>query len=135
MRDLLGDRCQAAAVAADRNLEHLTAPGIGARDIRHRPHSPGLADVAHIWRGEKPLWSTSLVFVASLPHPRGGAGVRLHRGAWFARKCDTAVYGVIELLRRAFESNTPDNLPTFERLGFRLGHALEGLQHGSARLH
>jgi hypothetical protein len=80
MGDLLGNRCQAAAVAADRDLEHLTAPGTGARDMRDRPLSLGLADAAHVWRSKKPPWSTSMMFDASLPHPRGGAGVRLHRG-------------------------------------------------------
>jgi hypothetical protein len=95
--------------------------------------SLGLVDAAHVWRGKKPHWSTTLMFDASLPHSR--AGTRVHRGVWFGRKCDTAVYRVIELLGRAFDSDIPDNLPTVERLGFRLGHAREGLQHGCARMH
>jgi hypothetical protein len=45
------------------------------------------------------------------------------------------VYGVIELLGCAVELHTPDKLPTAERLGFRLGHTLEGMQQGSAALH
>jgi len=59
----------------------------------------------------------------------------LRGGVWFAVKTDTSVYGVIELLGPALEPKTPDNLVLVERLGFRLGHALEELRHGNARLH
>jgi hypothetical protein len=46
-------------------------------------------------------------------------------GVWFAVKSDTCVYGVIELMGRAMELNTPQNLFIIERFGSRLGHALE----------
>jgi hypothetical protein len=51
--------------------------------------------------------------------------VALHCGVWFAVKTDTSIYGVIELTGRAMDSRTPDNLFMIERLGFRLGQALE----------
>ena len=50
---------------------------------------------------------------------------RLHGGVWFAVKTDTAMFGVIELLGRALEPAAPENLVNLERLGFRLGLALE----------
>jgi hypothetical protein len=46
---------------------------------------------------------------------------------------DTAVYGVIELLGRALEPMSFNDLVIFDRLGVRLGHALEELSCGNAR--
>ena len=101
-------------------------------DIRHRTASLSQGNAGHVWRSRKPLWSTSLVLDTALPRAFE-AGLR--GGVWFAVKTDTSVYGVIELLGRALEPNSPDNLVVLERLGFRLGHALEELRHGNARLH
>lgn len=64
-----------------------------------------------------------------------GRDAGLHGGVWFALKTVTAVYAVIEQLGRAFEPKTPGNLIELERLGFRLGYALEELWHGRERLH
>jgi hypothetical protein len=99
--------------------------------IRHRTASLSQANAGHVWRSRKPLWSTSVVLDIALPPPTAG----LRGGVWFAVKTDTSVYGVIELLGHAIELKTPDNLVVVERLGFRLGHALEELRHGNARLH
>jgi GAF domain-containing protein len=109
-------------------------PDAPVRDsgIRHRTASLSQGNAGHVWRSRKPLWSTSLVLDTALPRALE-AGLR--GGVWFAVKTDTSVYGVIELLGRALELKTPDNLVVVERLGFRLGHALEELRHGNARLH
>ena len=104
--------------------------GVG---VRHR--TVWLSQAGHVWRSGKPLWSTSLVLDTALP---GFLEPGLRAGVWFAVKSDTFVYGVIELLGRALEPKTPDNLVIVERLGFRLGHTLEELRHrrhGDARLH
>lgn len=101
-----------------------------AGDMRHRTASLGYGNAGHVWRSRKPLWSTSLVLDTALP-PSLEAGLR--GGIWFAIKTDTSVYGVMELLGRALEPKTPDNLVIVERLGFRLGHALEELRHGRSR--
>jgi hypothetical protein len=98
--------------------------------IRHRAASLSQGNAGHVWRSRKPLWSTSFWLDTALPPTPG-----LRGGVWFAVKSDTSVYGVIELLGRALEAKTPDNLVVVERLGFRLGHALEELRHGNARLH
>lgn len=104
-------------------------------DVRHRPLSLSLSNAGHVWRSRKPLWSTSLLLDVSLPTAGDGADAGLHGGVWFALKSDTAMYAVIELVGRAFEPKTPENLTELERLGFRLGYALEELWHGRERLH
>jgi len=109
----------------------LSAPA-RERDIRHGLASLGQGNAEHVWRSRKPLWSTSLVLDAIQARSLD-AGLR--GGVWFAVKTDTSVYGVIELLGRALEPKTPDNLVVMERLGFRLGQALEELRHGNVRLH
>lgn len=119
-----------------RAIASWSAAGCGAPahdgDMRHRTVSLSQGNAGHVWRSRKPLWSTSLVLDSALP-PSLEAGLR--GGVWFAVKTDTSVYGVIELLGPALEPKTPDNLVLVERLGFRLGHALEELRHGNARLH
>jgi hypothetical protein len=100
-------------------------------DSRYRTVSLSRSNAGHVWRSRKPLWSTSLVLDTAAPSA-GEVGMR--GGAWFAIKTDTSVYGVIELLGRALELTTPDNLGSIERLGSRLGHALEESRHGTARL-
>jgi len=99
-------------------------------DVRHRTASLSQGNAGHVWRSRKPLWSTSLVLDTGPPRSIG-AGLR--GGVWFAVKSDTSVYGVIELLGRALEPKTPDNLVIVERLGFRLGLTLEDLRHGRRR--
>lgn len=103
-------------------------------EARHRTAWFSQGNASHVWRSRKPLWTTSLVLDTALP---GFAGSGLRAGVWFAVKSDTSVYGVIELLGRALEPKTPDNLVIVERLGCRLGHTLEELRHGrhDARLH
>ena len=105
------------------------------RDARCRTASLSHGNAGHVWRSRKPLWATSFMLDPRLPRAPDPAEAGLHAGLWFALKTDTAVYGVIELLGRALEPKTPDNLIAIERLGFRLGLALEELRHGNARLH
>lgn len=116
-----------------RAIASWSAAGSGApaRDggTRHRLASLSHGNAGHVWRSRKPLWSTSFVLDTALP-PALEAGLR--GGVWFAVKTDTSVYGVMELLGRALEPKTPDNLMILERLGVRLGHALEELRHGKS---
>jgi GAF domain-containing protein len=112
-------------------------PTAGTREgeARHRATWLSQGNAGHVWRSRKPLWATSFVLDTTQP---GSLGPGLRAGVWFAVKSDTSVYGVIELLGRALESKTPDNLAIVERLGVRLGHTLEELRHGrrgGARLH
>ena len=93
---------------------------------RHPPQtvSDSESTATHVWRNQKPVWATSTVAQGAprtLEDPQGD----LQSGVWFAVKTDTAVYGVIELLGRAFAPRTTANLAVIERLGARLGHALE----------
>lgn len=94
--------------------------------------SLGFGSAAVVWCGRKPVWSTT-GFSASLPPPGASTAPGWHGGVWFAVKTDTAVYGVIELLGRALESKAPENLGCLERLGFRLGLALEEALHRESR--
>jgi len=103
---------------------------LSGSDCRYRTVSLSRSNAGHVWRSRKPLWSTSLVLDVAAPSA-GEAGMR--GGAWFAVKTDTSVYGVIELLGRALDLRTPDNLVFIERMGVRLGHALEESRHGTAR--
>ena len=102
------------------------------RDTGNRTAPMSQGNAGHVWRSRKPLWWTGLMLVTT---PRLALQPGLRGGVWFAVKTDTSVYGVIELLGRALDPKTPDNLMLLERLGFRLGYALEELRHGKARLH
>jgi hypothetical protein len=88
--------------------------------------SLGFGNAAVVWCGRKPVWS---VVPRSLSPPGTGASSGLHGIVWFALKTDIAVYGVIQLLGRASESKAPESLCCLERLGFRLGLALEDSLH------
>ena len=103
-----------------RALASWSAAGINTLaldgDIRPRTASLSQGNAGHVWRSRKPLWSTSLVLDTALP-PAVEAGSR--GGVWFAVKTDTSVYGVIELLGRALEPTTPDNLVLVEQLAHR----------------
>ena len=105
--------------------------GTSVLECNVRPRAAPLSHVnaGNAWRTRKPLWSTSLILDTATP-PFIEAGLR--GGVWFALKTDTSVYGVMELLGRALDPKAPDNLVCIERLGFRLGHALEELRHGRA---
>jgi hypothetical protein len=85
----------------------------------------------HVWRSKKPIWATSVVVARETPRELENHRGNLQSGVWFAVKTDTAVYGVIELLGRAFAPKTTANLAVIERLGVRLGHALEERRRAS----
>jgi hypothetical protein len=92
--------------------------------------SLGFGNAAVVWCGRKPVWSV----VPRSPSPPGAAASSGLNGAvWFALKTDIAVYGVIQLLGRASESKAPESLGCLERLGFRLGLALEDSLHTTAQ--
>ncbi|MGH8199561.1 MAG: hypothetical protein ACREVO_04250 [Steroidobacteraceae bacterium] len=67
--------------------------------------------------------------------PRRLSRVGLQSAVWFAVQTCTTVYGVIELRCQAADSDPPENLAAFERLGFHLGSAIEELLYNRARLH
>lgn len=91
--------------------------------------SLGFSHAAVVWCGRKPVWSTTAVPASLLPS-EVSTSPGLYGAVWFALKTDTAVYGVIELLGRASESKPPEEtLRCLERLGFRLGLALEESLH------
>jgi hypothetical protein len=94
-----------------------------------QPWSFGNAAIA--WCGRKPVWSTGLAPDRRPSQSGDSAETGQHARVWFALKTDIAVYGVIELLGAVFESQPPDNLIGLERLGFRLGLALEAFKHGN----
>jgi hypothetical protein len=119
-----------------RAIAHWNTSGFtqGSSDSVQRYRAPSWSEgsAARVWRTRKPLWSASSILDTSRrPSIQDG----LRGGVWFAVKTDTSVYGVIELLGRALEPSAPENLVHIERLGFRLGHALEELRHGRAHLH
>jgi hypothetical protein len=84
-----------------------------------RTASLSLSNAGQVWHTRKPLWASALLDMDL------SAGIRLHGGVWFAVKSDTSIYGVIELTGRALDGSIPQNLFLIERLGSRLGHALE----------
>lgn len=87
--------------------------------------SLGFSNAAVVWCGRKPVWSTAATPDATLNRHREWNPTDSRGAVWFALRTDTAVYGVIELLGRALQPQPPDSLNRFERLGFRLGLALE----------
>jgi len=55
---------------------------------------------------------------------------------WFAVKTDTRTYGVVELLARMLPVITIETLVSVERLGSRLGYAIEEIRsERPSRLH
>lgn len=104
-------------------------------DLRRRPLSVSLAKARQVWRTRIPMWSTRSVLNVSLRHPRQLAQVGSQAAVWFAVQTGTAVYGVIELHARAADSKPPESLAAFERLGARLGSAIEELLNARTILH
>lgn len=100
--------------------------------LAHHPPPSTVSDsentATHVWRSKKPIWATSVAVSPGTPRELENRQGNLQSGVWFAVKTDTAVYGVIELLGRAFAPRTTANLAVIERLGVRLGHALEELR-------
>jgi hypothetical protein len=90
------------------------------------PTSQGNA--AKVWRGRKPIWTANLVLDMGLPRSLRAAQAGLGGGMWFAVKTDTATYGVVELLARVLPSITAETLAAVERVGSRLGYAIEELR-------
>lgn len=106
-----------------------------ACDLRRRPLSMSLAKARQVWRSRLPLWSSRSALKVSPPRQRHVAEVGSQAAVWFAVQTGTAVYGVIELRARAADSKAPDSLAAFERLGFRLGGAIEELLDARTALH
>ena len=105
------------------------------RDLRRRPLSMSLAKARQVWRSRIPLWSTLSVPHVRMRRPRQAAEGDLQAAVWFAVQTGTTVYGVIELRGRAADSKAPASLAAFERLGFRLGSAIEELFDARTFLH
>lgn len=104
-------------------------------DLRRRLLSMSLTKARLVWRRRIPLWSTRSVLNVRLRRPRHLADADLRAAVWFAVQTDAAVYGVIELRSQAAESKAPASLAAFERLGFRLGSAVEELLDAHTVLH
>lgn len=106
-----------------------------AQDARVRTLAPNEGNAGHVWRTRKPIWTTNLVLDMCLPRSLEASDAGLRGGVWFAVKTDTAIYGVIEMLARAFPYKNSDALAAVERIGFRLGCAVEELRREPSRLH
>lgn len=103
-------------------------------DLRRRPLSMSLARARQVWRSRIPLWSTRSVLNVNLRRPRLSQE-GLQAAVCFAVQTGTTVYGVIELRCRAADSEAPESLVAFERIGFRLGSAIEELLDARTILH
>lgn len=129
--DAVPRRLRPIAIWSASSLETLP---IGC-DLRCRPLSASLAKARRVWRSRIPLWSTLSVLNVSPRRLRHLAEVDLQAAVWFAVQSGTTVYGVIELRGRAADSEAPPSLAAFDRLGFRLGSAIEELVEGRTVLH
>ena len=87
----------------------------------------GLGKAAWTWRTRKPAWSSDLLVDLPMPNALYASQAGLGGGLWLAVKTDTALYGVVELLTHTPPRVTLETLATVERIGFRLGCALEEL--------
>jgi hypothetical protein len=106
------------------------------REARWRIPSTNQGNAAKVWRSRKPRWTTNLILDLGLPRSLRAAQVGLRAGMWFAVKTDTAIYGVVELLARALPVITIETLVAVERVGSRLGYAIEELRsERPSRLH
>ncbi|MFL6605572.1 MAG: GAF domain-containing protein [Steroidobacteraceae bacterium] len=92
---------------------------------RARIESTNHGNAGKVWRSRKPLWTADLVLDLGMPRSLRAADAGLQGGLWFAVKTDTAMYGVVELLARALPLVSVETLVQVERVGSRLGYALE----------
>jgi hypothetical protein len=95
------------------------------RDTRSRTLSLSEGNAGHVWRSQKPIWTTDLIKDMCLPRSLDAAASGLHGGIWFALKSDQVVYGVVELLGTRLPQPDMDALLALERLGIRLGNWIE----------
>jgi hypothetical protein len=99
-------------------------------DRRLRTHTLGRklsmseGTAGHVWRSQKPVWSTDLLRDMCLPRSLDARHAGLQGGVWFAVKADSAVYGVVELLAPIVPASSDVLLEAAERLGSRLGSLL-----------
>ena len=129
--DVAPQRLRPIAIWGVSSLETLPI----RRDLRRRPLSISLAKARQVWRSRIPRWATLSVLNVSLCRPRHGAQADLQAAVWFAVQTGATVYGVIELRGRAADSKAPASLAAFERLGFRLGSAIEEFFDARTFLH
>jgi GAF domain-containing protein len=106
------------------------------QDARARIPFTNQGNTAKVWRSRKPIWTANLVLDMGLPRSLRAGEAGLRGGMWFAVKTDTALYGVVELLARVLPSITTETLVAVERIGSRLGYAIEELRsERPSRLH
>jgi hypothetical protein len=98
------------------------------REARSRIPSTNQGNAAKVWRSRKPMWTNNLMLDLGLPRSLRAAHVGLRAGVWFAIKTDTAIYGVVELLAKVPPVITIETLVAIERVGSRLGYAIEELR-------
>jgi len=127
------EELQCLRVVAARN-DLGCMPATRERATYNRMLSLSERNARQVWRNKKPMWATQLALEMCLPRSLMAAAPGLQGGVCFAVKSDTAVYGMIELRRPGLAPKTPDGLISAERLGYRLGYAIEEMRHGKARL-
>jgi hypothetical protein len=94
------------------------------QDTRFRKLSLSEGNAGHVWRSQKPIWTTDVVRDMCLPRSLDAAFAGLRGGIWFAIKTEHAMYGVIELLGRNISSPDAELLAGIEILGIRLGRVI-----------
>ncbi len=108
----------------------------GRRLARSRPtfiHVASLGKAALTWRTRKPAWSSDLTVDMPMPNALYASEAGLGGGLWLAVKTDTVLYGVVELLTHTAPRVSSETLAAVERVGFRLGCALEELPRSPKR--
>ena len=103
----------------------VSAPQLDA-DTRGRALSLSEGNAGHVWRSQKPIWTTDILRDMCIPRSLDAASAGFNGGIWFAIKSERFVFGVVELLGKQVQKPTEDLLLAMERLGIRLGALLEG---------
>lgn len=100
-------------------------------DRRLRSHTLGRnlsmseGTAGHVWRSQKPIWTTDLARDMCLPRSLDARHAGLQGGVWFAVKAEGTVFGIVELLGADIPPATDEHLKAAERLGLRLGSLLK----------
>ena len=96
------------------------------RDTRSRSLSLSEGTAGHVWRSQKPIWSTNLTIDMCIPRSLDAQSAGFTAGIWFPIKTDKAVYGVLEFLGMNIPAGSETQLAELERFGVQLGLEIEG---------
>ena len=94
-------------------------------DTIKRQLSMSEGTAGHVWRSQKPIWTTNIVLDMCLPRSLDAQEADLHGGVWFALKTNTAVYGVIEMLGQKLDPANEEVLTMIELVGISMGLLIE----------